>query len=131
MGILWTVYPITEEMKEYLESEGVEYPEVSSTFPNDEQIKQALNELEGVNIEISSSDPSKGWGAFISSTSAPEQIWANLQVDILEDDKSLRSIWFEKGDENLIIAFLKKLSKTCGPQSLMADAGGPPQVINA
>ncbi|MDH5232662.1 MAG: hypothetical protein OEY38_21600 [Gammaproteobacteria bacterium] len=131
MGILWTVYPITKEMKEHLESEGVEYPEVSSTFPNDEQIKQALNELEGVNIEISSSDPSKGWGAFISSTSSPEDIWANLQVDILENDQSRRSIWFEKGDENLIIYFLKQLSKKCGPQTLMADAGGPPQVINA
>ena len=131
MGILWTVYPITEEMKEYLKSEGVEYPEMSSTFPNDEQLKQALNELDGVNIEISSSDPNKGWGAFISSSSSPEKIWANLQVDILESDHALRSIWFEKGDENLIISFLRQLSKSCGPQSLMADAGGPPQVINA
>lgn len=131
MGILWTVYPITEEMKEYLDSEEVEYPDCPSNFPTDEEVHLALNRLKKVKVRSSTADPDKGWGALIESETHPEDSWANLQVDILESDPSLRSIWFEKGHEELIIGFLKKLSRTCGPQVLLADCGGAPQVINA
>lgn len=129
MGIFWTVYPLNEQMKEYLDSEDVSYPDVPSRFPKDEELHEALSELKG--YKITKSQGGDGWGAFIESEDGSGKVWANLQVEILEDDNSLRSIWFEKGHEELIIEFLKNLSKSCGPQALIADAGGLPEVIGA
>jgi hypothetical protein len=131
MGILWTVYPVTDEMKEYLESENVPYPNSLSNFPTDEQIKLALSQLEDFDIQYSTSNPEKGWGAFIQATKDSENLWANLQVDVKENSQYLRNIWFEKGNEEVIKLFLKYLSKSCGAQVLLADVGGPPEVINA
>lgn len=45
MGILWTVWPLGNEMNEWLESEGIEPTQLESCFPTGSEIINVLNFL--------------------------------------------------------------------------------------
>jgi hypothetical protein len=131
MGILWTVWPTDDQMKEWLDSEGVEYPKSVSRFPKGIEVKEVLNNLEGYTVQIFDNGIGNTWQADIHSTAKPEEIWTLLNISEYSGDDEPQEIWFEKGHEELIKLVLKKISEICGPQVLIADAGGEPQVINA
>lgn len=131
MGVLWTTYPINVEMREWLESEGVEAPENDSRFPTGREVKQALENLEEVTVEITDNGVGHTWQAWINSKLEPEKIWTLLNISKYSGDDKPQEVWFEKGDENLIKYVLGKISYYSGPQVLIPDTGDTPEVINA
>lgn len=131
MGILWTVFSVNDEMKEWLDSEGVEYPDHSSRFPKGKEVKEVLRNLEGYEIEIIDNGIGNNWQAWINSKIEPEKYWTLLNISKYSGDEELQEIWFEKGHDELIKLVLQKLNYYCGPLVLIADTGDPPEVINA
>jgi len=131
MGILWTVWPTTDEMKEWLTSEGVEYPAQVSRLPKGKEIKSVLESLDGYKVEIKENGVGNSWQAWIESTSNPEEYWTLLNITEYSGDDEYQEPWFEKGHEILIKLILSKLSTYCGPLVIIPDTGGTPEVINA
>lgn len=129
MGILWTVWPLDDDMKSYLDEEGINHPEAPSRFPTGHEIKEALKNIEGYNISYYDNGVGQSWQASIESATNPEDSWTLLNVSEYSGDNEPQQLWFEKGDENLIKLILRSLSLNCGPLTLIADCGGPPQVI--
>ncbi len=131
MGILWTTYPLTDEMKEWLDSEGVEYPNTPSRFPTGSEIRNALKQLQGLNVEITDNGIGGPWQAWIESKSEPEEFWTLLNISVYSGDDEPQEIWFEKGNESTIKSVLQSICSNCGPLVLIADVGGEPEVIYA
>ncbi|MGY0215854.1 hypothetical protein ACWJJH_00545 [Endozoicomonadaceae bacterium StTr2] len=131
MGVLWTTYPLNEEMREWLESEGVDVPENDSRFPTGKEVKEALESLESVNVEITDNGIGGTWQAWLNSSLEPETIWTLLNISEYSGDDEPQEVWFEKGDENLVKYVLGKISYKTGPQVLIPDTGDTPEVISA
>jgi len=131
MGVLWTTYPLDEEMKEWLSSEGVEFPVVESRFPTGAEVKDALNDIGGVKFQITDNGIGHSWQAWIESESDPKEFWTLLNISKYTGDNEPQEIWFEKGHEVLIKTVLKSICSKCGALVLMPDTGDTPEVINA
>ena len=127
MGILWTVWPLDQKMVEWLDKLGIEHHTDTSRFPTGLEIKDALSKLEGYDIDITANGDGGPFHAFISKRSHDE--WALLIVDEYRDHAE-QKLWFEKGDEKLILRILKLLTPLCGPLALIADVGGDPIVVS-
>ena len=56
MGVIWTVWPLDDEMRDWLVEEGVEVPDADSRFPTGSEIKQTLAES-GLKIDIYDNGP--------------------------------------------------------------------------
>jgi hypothetical protein len=130
MGILWTVWPTDDKMKEWLDSEDIEYPQEPSRFPKGKEVKEVLNNLVGYKVKIYDNGIGNTWQADIHSEVKLEE-WTLLNISEYSGDEESQEIWFEKGHEDLIKLILKRLSEICGPLVLIDDAGCEPQVINA
>ena len=130
MGILWTVWPLNEEMKSWLSETGVDYPDVESRFPTGHEIKTALDELAEYDIRINDNGVGEPWQAtIIAKEGTGEKEWTLLNITEYSGDTEPQELWFEKGWESLIKHVLHVLSAYCGPLVLMADTGGDPEVI--
>ncbi len=131
MGILWTTYPLSDEMKEWLDSEGVAYPDAPSRFPTGFEVKDALQQLDNLSIKITDNGLGKHWFAWIESRTEPEEFWTLLTISAYTGDNEPQEIWFEKGHEDLIKTVLRCICAKCGPLVLIADVGSEPEVIHA
>ena len=131
MGILWTVYPLIDEMKKWLDSEGVTYPNSGSRFPTGSEVKEALAQMNGVKIIITDNGLGAFWQAWIESESSPKELWTNLNISKYSGDGELQEIWFERGHDSLIKLVLKNICQKCGPLVLIPDTGDLPEVVNA
>ena len=130
MGILWTVWPLDDEMKSWLDEIEVEYPDKASRFPTGLEIKNALTTLSEYDIKITDNGPGASWQAFIVHKQGGEKgPWTLLNVTKYSGDNEQQKLWFEKGWEELIELVLKKLSVSCGPLVLIPDTGGDPIII--
>ena len=132
MGNMWIVWPLDEQMTNYLDSLDIDYPKVHSRFPTGLEIKDALSELSGYDIEITDNGLSATWQAMIiQSGTHPEPEWALLNISRYTGDSLEQELIFEKGYETLITHVLRLLVPKCGPLALICDAGGEPEVIVA
>ena len=129
MGILWTVWPIDDDMKSYLDKEGINYPCSPSRFPTGQEVKGVLKGMTDYKIEYYDNGLGNSWQANIQLVSNPEESWTLLNISEFTGDLEPQQLWFDKGDENLIKSILKLLSNNSGPLTLIADCGGPPQII--
>ncbi len=131
MGTLWVVWPLGEVMNEWLESEGVEPPQLESRFPTGREIINTLNSLAEYEVKFNDNGINATWQAYISSKNRPEEYWTLLNISQYTGADLPQELCFEKGHEELIRLILKKLTQYCGPLVLVADSGGEPQLINA
>lgn len=130
MGILWTTYPLDDEMKEWLDSLDVPYSNLPSRFPTGAEIKDAISELSGIKVQIRDNGIGANWQAWFESESKPEEFWTLLNISNYSGDSEPQELCFEKGHEVLIKQVLAKICSKCGPLVLLADAGGDPEIVN-
>lgn len=131
MGVLWTTYPLDDEMKEWLDSVEVPYPQVSSRFPKGSEVKNAVSRLDEYNVKILDNGVGHSWQASVESKENPEEFWTLLNITEYTGDEEFQEPWFEKGHEELIKVVLREICKECGPMVLIPDTGDTPEVINA
>jgi len=129
MGILYTVWPLDSQMKEWLTSQGIAFPEGSSRWPTKQEIRNALGSLRGFKVRYTENGPNARWDATIESPDV-EDLWTLLHANPEAASDSTTHIDFEKGEPGLIVAILRDLSSATGPLVLMADVGGPPLVVS-
>jgi hypothetical protein len=130
MGVLWTVWPLDDGMREWLNELSVDYPDSPSRFPTGMEIKVALAALDGYDIRITDNGLGATWQASIVHKSGGDAgPWTLLSVNSYSGDELPQELAFEKGWESLITEILKHLSIECGPLVLIADVGGEPVVI--
>lgn len=131
MGVLWTTYPLNDEMTEWLDSLEVPYPKTPSRFPTGREVKDAIAELGGVKVTIRDNGVGATWQAWLESESKPDELWTLLNITNYSGDNESQEIWFEKGHDQLIKQVLAVICKKCGPLVLIPDTGGDPEVVGA
>ena len=132
MGVLWTVWPLDEKMKSWLDETGVEYPAAPSRFPTGSEIKKVVASFkEGFDVKINDNGLNGPWQASIVSKAGGDTgEWALLNISEYSGDDQEQELWFEKGWESLNVKILKELSLHSGPLVLLADTGEEPIVIS-
>lgn len=66
MGVLWTVWPLDNETRRWLDEIEVPYPAKASRFPTGTEIKTALKELADHQVEITDNGKDGSWQALIT-----------------------------------------------------------------
>lgn len=131
MSVLWTVWPLDEDARRWLTEIQVPFPDQVSRFPVGREIKRALTDLPGYQVEITDNGIGASWQALITSESgADEGPWTLLNVSEYTGDELPQKLWFEKGWKSLITTILKRLAPACGPLVLIPDTGDTPTVIS-
>ena len=128
MGILWTVWPLDDQMRTWLDEQDIAFPDRPSRFPTGREIKEALTDFAG-SPDIRDNGVGGPYSAFLRRRTAEEEQWTLLQITEFTGDDEPQKLWFEKGHEQLIVDVLRKLTLACGPLTLIADVGDPPQII--
>jgi hypothetical protein len=67
MGVMWTVWPLDENMKNWLDECAVDYPDSISRFPTGAEIKKAISSLDDFNIKIIDNGIGGPWQASVVS----------------------------------------------------------------
>lgn len=133
MGVLWTVWPLSDEMKAWLDECGVEYQDESSRLPTGREIKRVVASLDAFfDIEINDNGIGGSWHATIVAKSGGDTgEWTLLHISDYTGDDDEQQLWFEKGWESLIVRILKDLATSTGTLVLLPDTGNEPQVITS
>ncbi|WP_144265706.1 hypothetical protein [Pandoraea sp. SD6-2] len=118
-------------MKTWLQELAVPHPNVSSRFPTGCEVKAALSQLHGFNVEIRDNGIGCIWQAsIVSELGGDKGEWTLLNINEYSGDQEPQQLWFEKGRESLIKTVLCHLAKDTGPLVLIDDASSQPQVID-
>lgn len=83
------------------------------------------------NVEVTENGDGGPYSAFVTQGTGDDKRWTLLQVTEFTGNSHRQKLWFEKGHEDLIKELLQRLTRACGPLALIADVGGPPQIIEA
>jgi len=131
MGILWTAWPLDDDMRSWLDDQEMAYPRTPSRFPTGAEIKAAISGLTAHSVEVNDSGLHAPWQALITQKdNEVDPAWAVLTVSDYSGDELPQQLYFENGHESLIIDILQRLASSCGPLVLIDDAGGEPSVIS-
>jgi len=131
MGVLWTVWPLDEKMKSWLDETGVPYPQTSSRWPKGSEIKAVVASLGEFDVEVSDNGIGGTWRAsIVSRKGGDEGEWTLLNISRYSGDDEEQELWFEKGWESLITRILGLLAVHSGPLVLIPDTGDDPAVIS-
>ncbi|MET0247661.1 MAG: hypothetical protein ABW182_13000 [Sphingomonas sp.] len=112
-------------MTEWLDEQGISWPDTASRFPTGSEIRQVLGALPA-EIELIDNGVD---GPMSASIFQREDCWASLQIERFTGDDDPQALYFEKGSEELIVEILRRLSVFCGPLVLINDVGDPPEVV--
>jgi hypothetical protein len=130
VGILWTVWPLNDDMRKWLDEQDIAYPVGPSRFPTGAEIKLALAMLSNYDVKVTDNGPGAYWQAsIVHKDGGHNGPWTLLNISNYSGDDMQQELSFEKGWESLITEILQHLSVTCGPLVLIADTGGEPIVI--
>jgi hypothetical protein len=130
MGVIWTVWPLDDDMINWLTSQNIEFPSDVSRFPTGLEIKRILSDP-ALCVIINENGNGKEFQALIEARDNAQHRWANLIISEYTGDEEPQKLYFEKGDETLIWNILKQLAAHSGPLVLIDDGGDPPQVITS
>ena len=61
LGMLWLVWPLDEQMRNWLDERGTRYPDKASRFPTGDEIKSALGRLHGYTVTLNDNGPNSIW----------------------------------------------------------------------
>jgi hypothetical protein len=128
---MYSVYPLVEEIKSWLDEMSVVYPSShEGRNPELTEIQSALAQLDGYSVKASAPEIGKTWQALIENTQGPEENgWALLNIIQLAEGPN--EFYFEKGWPDLIVKITHLISRASGPLVLICDAGDPPLVVTA
>ncbi len=130
MGVLWTVWPLDEQMKSWLDETGVSYPNLSSRWPKGSEIKTVVASLGNFDVKVNDNGIGATWQASIVAKEGGDSgEWTLLNISKYSGDEEEQELWFEKGWESLITRILTQLTAYSGPLVLIADTSGEPTVI--
>jgi hypothetical protein len=132
MGVIYSVFTLTQEIREWLASEGIDVPQstVASRYPTPNEISATLNSMSDISVEYTIPNPGGTWQALMSTKPDPDNgPWTLINISEYKSDSIPQPLWFEKGWDDLIINILKKLSLTTGPLVLYPDTGDVPVVV--
>jgi hypothetical protein len=133
MGVLYVVFPLDQQMAEYLRSIEVKLPRADSwgRNPTLEQVRAVCAALPDMQVEISSSR--QWWHAsFRGRADRQIEAWADLHVSDFNGNESLpHSICFEKGWPCLMLRIVHALSAYCGTLVVVPDTGCAPIAVSA
>jgi|ERR1700677_2442528 len=128
MGVIWTILPLNDRIKPWLEDMGIAYPNSLSRFPTGMEIKSVLRGLKDYKIDIYEKGIGVGWQAVISHKNDINSSTI-LNIRAYAGDNEQQKISFSKGCEKLNEDILKRLTIMCGPLVLIPDTGEDPAVI--
>jgi hypothetical protein len=128
VGILYTVWPLDAEAREWLTSEGISFPDGPSRWPTRSELEKVLGELRGFSVDYTVNGASQRWDASVDDGDEDGN-WTLLHAEP-QDDDSCTKVSFEKGEPTLIVAILRSLSADVGPLMLLPDVGCPPMVVS-
>lgn len=120
MGVLYSIAAVTDETRTWF----AQHPDVASSLPTDEQIRQVVRELPSVSADYSVEDD--------------EVRQVRLQrgdehtvLNVFRDDAGRRHMYFEKGWFTLVFDFTAELARFSGPLIVVADSDSIPLLIPA
>lgn len=132
MSVLWTVRPVDEAMRNWLDELDVAYPNKASRFPTGIEIKAILAALSDYDVSINDLGIGAPWQAAIVHKSGDRVgPWTTLNIVSYTGDELPQQLSFARGSEKLVTETLQRLSKKCGPLVLIADRDSAPMVIDA
>jgi hypothetical protein len=134
MGVIYIVHPLDDDVRPWLDEQGVPYPELSgpSRHPTPAEVRTSMEALDGYTVDVNSSDVGGLWQADIYHTEDPESGgWTLANVLNYAGDHEPTSLGFEKGWPELIVKILVPITEFTGPLILIPDTGEAPVVISA
>ena len=130
MGVMYSVFPLQPELCEWLDEQGVTYPDVPSRNPRLQELKAVIAARPQWSAEISDEVMGKSWNALLTGTrQAGREPWCVLQIIALQPGEN--EFYFENGDPVMILDFLIELCEFTGPLVLISDAGDLPLLVQA
>jgi hypothetical protein len=129
MGILYTVWPLDSQAREWLQSQNIAFPATPSRWPTRGEVRAVLEDLKGFKVKYTENGPGRRWDAFLSD-GEDDGNWTLLQAEPQGDNDDVTQIHFEKGEPTLIVAVLRALAAVTGPFMLLPDIGCPPMVVS-
>jgi hypothetical protein len=130
MGVLWTVWPLDQQMTDWLSSQNITFPKTASRFPTGREIREVLSAFPAV-VKIVENGTGAPFSATVYEGEGADERWTLLQITDYTGDDEPQALWFEKGHETLVKDVMSRLAVSCGPLVLIADVGDPPEVILA
>ena len=134
MGIRYTILPVAShpDLVSWLKKYKIDIPPLpeNNRYPSLQEIKGVLDNLEG--YQVTYEIDRQHWRAHVVSNQSPQRKWAKLHVtDVPENEQSPQDFWFEQGDPGVNLLILQRLSHTCGPLIMSADANAVPILVTA
>ena len=130
MGVMYSVFPLQPELCEWLDEQGVAYPDVPSRNPRLQELKAVIAARPQWGAEISDEVMGKSWNALLTGIpQAGHEPWCVLQIIALQPGEN--EFYFENGDPVMILDFLIELCEFTGPLVLISDAGDLPLLVQA
>lgn len=128
MGVLYSVFPVNDKIRDWLQSENINCPAIDGQFPTRSEITTVLDGAAGLATDYSQSG--QRLEAIVTDTEDPTgATWTLIQIP--ESDLSpFCELYFEKGCPQLIARILYSLTKVIGPVTLVPDTGCAPLVIH-
>jgi hypothetical protein len=128
MGVMYSVFPLRGEMREWLQNQGVDLPAEDGRNPLPNELVHVLRSLEGYELEESGFSVGAPWTGLVKHKQDPESggwLCANI-INLAEGENEF---YFEKGSPELILEALARLAFTVGPLVLITDSGDEPLVV--
>lgn len=130
MGVLYSAFPVTGEVREWLAEEGHPVPAADGTQPTPRQLQTALQTLADQNVSFNISEGV--WQAQIDDLKSPKDgPWTMINVLEYTSSDEPCEFYFEKGWPELIIKVAHRIAQQCGPIAIVPDTGCPPAVVTA
>ena len=130
MGVLYSAFPVSGEVREWLADEGHVVPQSNGFPPTPNQLQTALETLTEQNVSINISEGV--WQAQIDDLKSPEDgPWTMINVREYSSPNEPCEYYFEKGWPELIIKIAHRIAQLCGPIAIVPDTGCPATVVSA
>lgn len=128
MGVLYSAFPIDDDVREWLTEEGIPTPVIDGRAPTPNELKTALDTLED---EAVSYNISEGvWQAQIEDATSPATgPWTMINVLQFSDADEPCEFYFAKGWPELIIKVVHRIAQICGPIAIVPDTGCSPVIV--
>ncbi|KAI9131394.1 hypothetical protein ON05_027630 [Acaryochloris sp. CCMEE 5410] len=130
MGVLYSAFPVTSEVREWLAEEGHSVPRANGSPPTPNQLQMALETLTDHSVSFNTSGGV--WQAQINDPNSLEDgPWTIVKVLKYTSPDEPCEYFFEKGWPELIIKVAQRIAQQCGPIAIVPDTGCPAVIVEA
>ncbi len=127
MSIDYGVYPLDptiKDIRDWLQSEGVDFPNVKGRFPTLDELLKVLHTFDGLSVNVDKIN-----GITVSLGDPEEPGFALMLGKISPDGYYDFFFWGWRNQDIIMTTILKKLSVFCGPFILWEQYGATPILI--